>query len=436
MSQFFSDVDAPVNESRKKVAQQRESSDEGQGEGMNKKEARIQALRLEMLQAEESLNNKSVDKTLRSLQKNAKFVDKDLPFVRKFFERVAESKKVSQAIKDRCVVFAAKLYDEGKVVQNVNVKKRVSVREELDAIVSLRDTDEKCRRINDLLENCASNPETFEILKTKLFILVNKGDRRHIDTVYSTVLDVCALYDSTASLVLDGTDLKKLFVQQIKTYLNMILLTITEDEKSMFMKIANAFRKYDESTVNRKVLDFKYFVLHESVSVDDKDFKLLYLVRNEVHDQALRYFEDNEEYLLAADEKPVLEACHVLGLWCFRSKHFMSAFKALQRCHYYGHGNYETKLLVLCCLLNHDVREERFFKYFLEQLAVLEKNALQLESGVPKNEIMRAFFFLMCHDNVSCEGILTRIEPELDCHDILQEIVARMASTGEDLLAV
>lgn len=429
MSQFFADIDVEQSEVRKKPAYKKEIFDEE--DAVSKKDSRIQAIKLEILHAEESLNNKSVDKVLRLLQKSSRFLSEVQQLVQSFFQKVLANKKVSQATKSKCTAFMEKFErEEMDVWRSRNVERKGSVVNDLSTIMCLKDVDEKCRKLRNLQKHTTGVAEKFKVLMSELMVLVHVSEKRYLEQIRDLVCQLSEMYKNNVSLSVDGVDLKKLFVQQARTHLVMLLSFVTEEEQFIFDDIANALRKYDQEYVDRKTLEFKYFHLHDFVENEDSNFKLLYMTKNGMYDSALQYFEENEGNLLKSEEKPVLDAMLMLGNWAFCAKKYILAFKLLQRCYYSNYRCCETKLLVLCCVLNYKILHEKFFQHFIDQVSVLEKNPLLLESGCLRDEIFRAFFLLMSYDHAECENILRKAEPKLDCHDMLQKCVQSLV---EDL---
>lgn len=430
MSQFFADIDVEQSEVRKKPVFRKELSDDE--DAVSKRDSKVQAIRLEIRNAEESLNNKSVDKVLRLLQKSSRFLSEVQPLVQSFFQKVLASKKVSQATKSKCVAFKERFErEEENVERDEGVVKKVSVGDELAAIMSLKDVDEKCRKLKNLQKHTTGDTEKFKVLMSELMVLVHASEKRYLEQIRDLVCQLSEMYKNRGSLSMDGVDLKKLFVQQARTHLGMLLSFVSREEQSIFADIVSALREHDQEYVDRRMLEFKYFHLHDFVENEDRNFKLLYLTKNEMYDSALQYFEENKGYLLESEEKPVLDALLMLGGWAFYAKRYLLAFRLLQRCYYSNYSNCEMKLLVLCCILNYKVVHEKFFQHFVEQLSVLEKNPLLLESGCLRDEVFRAFFLLMSYDHAACENILKKAEPELECHDALQQCVQSMVDELE-----
>lgn len=422
MSQFFSDIDEPAKEATKKDTAQREFSDEE--EIFNKKEVRVQAVRLEILQAEESLSNKSVDRVLRLLQKNQKFLSKDMHFVKKFLDNVLVAKKISQTVKSKCREFLSKFFEtDTQILKAGALRKKATLSEELSVIMNLKNFATKCKRIDGLLERTTSETEKFKVLVSKMLIYINNLENCNMQSVYSLTCQISDIYDRNDTLVFEDVDMKRLFVHQIGTYLDGLLRVIVEDTYSLLEKISGVLCKYDESMVSKKMLSFKYFLLGEYVENQDCDFRLLYLTKNQKNYEALTYFAENMSYLLESEERPVLVALYEFGHWCFTAGEYNASFKALQRCYYSGFEDCESRLLILCCILNRDIVGEEFFCYFLEQLSALEKNPMLLESGIKKKEILRAFLLLSCYDYMGCESILQKIEPNIRCTDYLKGYV-------------
>lgn len=431
MSQFFADIDVEQSEVRKKPVFKKELSDDE--DGVSKQDSKIQAIRLEIRNAEESLNNKSVDKVLRLLQKSSRFLHEVQPLVQGFFQKVLANKKVSQATKSKCVAFMERFEGEERNVQRgEGVEKKVSVGDELAAIMSLKDVDEKCQKLKSLQKHAAGDSEKFKVLMSELMVLVHASETKYLEQIRSLVCQLSEMCKSSGSLSMDGVDLKKLFVQQARTHLGMLLSFVSTEEQSIFTDIVGALREHDQEYVDRRMLEFKYYHLHDFVENGDRNFRLLYLTKNEMYDSALQYFEENEGYILETEEKPVLDGLLMLGSWAFYTKKYLLAFRLLQRCYYSSYSTCEMKLLVLCCILNYKVMRERFFQHFVEQLSVLEKNPLLLESGCLRHEVFRAFFLLMSYDHTECENILRKAEPELECHDVLQQCVQSMVDELEE----
>lgn len=422
MSQFFADIDVEQSEVRKKPTFKKEASDEE--DVVSKKDSRIKTIKQEIQHAEENLNNKSVDKVLRLLQKSNRFWGEVQPLVQSFFEKVLANKKVSQAAKSKCMAFMERFEkEEENVGHGVNVKRKVSVGDEIAAIMSLKDVDDKYRKLVNLHNHITGDAEKFKVLMSELMVLVHTSEKRYLEQIHDLVCQLSDMYKKCSSLFLDGVDLKKLFVQQARTHLGTLLSFVSREEQSIFADIACTLRIHDQEYVDRKILEFKYFHLHDFVENEDSNFKLLYLTKNGMYDSALQYFENNESYLFESEETPVLDALLMLGNWAFYAKKYILAFRLLQRCYYSNYSHCEAKLLILCCVLNYKVLHEKFFQHFIDQLSVLEKNPLLLESECLRNEIFRAFFLLMSYDQTECENILKKAEPELDCHDLLQKCV-------------
>lgn len=393
MSHFFSQTEEDTKEEKRTNKLLESSSEE---EKISKKDSKLSALKLELLEAQENPSNKNIDKALRTIQKNMKLLKNNPPFLVKFFTSIDSAKKVSKSIKEKAKDIYEKM-TETIVIDFKKEKKQFSLQERIIDIINLKDCKTKIIKLEELQ---AHNPaEKFKILLTKVLVFLQN---RYLNDLIACFKEIKNIYDVEETVLFNEIDLKKLFISQFTLYFNFL---INYKEEELINELASILRCLDEETVKRKMLEYKYLIKNEYLFTDIFDYKLMYFVKNDKLEEAIQFYKENKSDF-KIEEQIIKLGLHELARKCFDHNEYLLSFEIYQDL--FNHEKSEEVeeiLFALCAIIPSKLKDQKFFEHFIDCFLAFE-NEMLLKSCRKKEEIFRAFFYKESGNYAMAERIL------------------------------
>ncbi|RVD93179.1 hypothetical protein TUBRATIS_003050 [Tubulinosema ratisbonensis] len=374
MSHFFSSS----KQENSSKPQKNYQSDSTESEKSHKKTDKLTILKEKLSQTLANPTNKSVDKAIKSIHRNVKLI-KDKQFLIDFYNSISAAKKVSSSTKSKLKEMIDQMNEEIKL-EIKKEKRKISLQEQILEILNFKEVNDKLRKLEQL--SWENKAERFKILLTKVLILLQNNI---LCDLLNCFVEMKELFKEK-SLIFNDFDLKNLFVSQFGMYFNFLM---TYQEDSLINELALLLSDINKEIVERKVLEYKYFVKNDFIQTELFEFKLLSLVKNDKLEESILFYEKNKEIFDLEDEV-VKKGLVEFGKKCFDTKKYFLSFEVLQRVYYFDKSE-EDLLFVNCVVIPSQVKNERFFEYFLESFLRCE-NEMLLSSCKSKNEIFRAFF--------------------------------------------
>lgn len=429
MSQFFKNFeeDNISNQPKKAPVKPVQESDEEEEEKISNKEKRLNELQEEVFRIEETCDSREVEAFLKNIKKYKTVIKDGLPlFLVSFLKLALESQKMPQGTKNKIKKFLstnAAQKVEPVAVQANNIVVDDQNDEEKEEI-SLNNT------ILDLSKRLAYEElvhefENLRDLKTK----ANERAKICLSLLNLHMKNKCGDFNKVASLLDEILDcvkdevqfmeinFKRYFQKNIDVYLDYLISisrAINHDALKGYFKKT----KYlNNELVERKELEFKFYVLNENVETDDKIYHLLYLIRRKTYQNAYNYYTANK-----GTYRNCLKIKVELGLLAFESCDFLVAFNILQQCYLEGFRDNENILFILCIILENEVVDMEFFDIFIDNIRIIEDNVFMLKTNTIKSEIFRAYYLLKNEDYVNADKILSEIAPGVNFSQIFKSV--------------
>ncbi|TBU12775.1 hypothetical protein CWI38_0634p0030 [Hamiltosporidium tvaerminnensis] len=441
MSQFFKDFDdEEINEKSKKITKKaffdEDSSEEK--DKISKKEKKKNELQLLVISAEEDFSVKQAENIVKTFKKNSNIFKNDIPrFLKRFFLQIIEEKKSTASLK-RQVNEILKKYEKEDTIKEDEVVKTEEKRTEVfeNKLLAILEIENYKTKIETLFELSKSkNLQDSELAKIYMSLLgifnneiantksentpKKKELLKEIFIVMNFLLEIFFKHDT---LFYENIDLKKLFTENLNFYIVKIFDIIDE---SYFDSCRDLLKKTESISLEiskSKSLEFSFFYDNKIIENEIFPFNILYLLRiNEYEKSKSLYLES--EYIKTPTYFKVISE---LGIMAFYKQDFIFSFKLLQECYFEANfHNLENYLLIMCVIHEEKVINEIFFNIFLEKIRLLENNKLILKAYDSKLEIFRAYLFLYNFDYKKSYEILKKIEPRLECYDVLKNRVLK-----------
>lgn len=356
-------------------------SDSSEEEKQSKKTSKKTLINQEILEAQTNPSNKSVEKVIKSVQKNKNHVTKQQ--LLNFYTLISKAKKVSLSTKNKLKEIVDHFGEEVKI-ELKKEKRKISLQEEIIEILNFTDLNEKIAALEKL--NSTNKSERFKILQTKVLVYLQNNILTDLITCFKEMKEIF----KEESLIFNDFDLKKLFVSQVGMYFNYLM---NYKEDALINETADLLRDINKEVVERKLLEYNYFVKNNCIFTESFDFKMLYFIKNDKLEECISFYEENKE-IFNLEEEIIRKGMIELGKQCFLNKKYSLSFEILQKVYYSDNTDIslEEILLVNCVLIPSELKNEKFFEYFLNSFLSYE-NEMLLESCKTKNEIFRAFFY-------------------------------------------
>ncbi|TBU15979.1 hypothetical protein CWI38_0038p0060 [Hamiltosporidium tvaerminnensis] len=441
MSQFFKDFDdEEINEKSKKITKKaffdEDSSEEK--DKISKKEKKKNELQLLVISAEEDFSVKQAENIVKTFKKNSNIFKNDIPrFLKRFFLQIIEEKKSTASLK-RQVNEILKKYEKEDTIKEDEVVKTEEKRTEVfeNKLLVILEIENYKTKIETLFELSKSkNLQDSELAKIYMSLLgifnneiantksentpKKKELLKEIFIVMNFLLEIFFKHDT---LFYENIDLKKLFTENLNFYIVKIFDIIDE---SYFDACRDLLKKTESISLEiskSKSLEFSFFYDNKIIENEIFPFNILYLLRINEYEKSKSLYLESEYIKTPAYFKVISE----LGIMAFYKQDFIFSFKLLQECYFEANfHNLENYLLIMCVIHEEKVINEIFFNIFLEKIRLLENNKLILKAYDSKLEIFRAYLFLYNFDYKKSYEILKKIEPRLECYDVLKNRVLK-----------
>jgi hypothetical protein len=381
------------------------------------KEKKLAELHLEVLSLEDDFSLKKAEALIKNLKKYNAVLKAGLPsFLSKGFDKIVENKKCSSSLRAKINKVKEKYKEEETPLGEETTGKPEKVVCFSDHLNSALLSDDKEGSLATLMESRTDESEIAKIYFTLLGIRLKDLGPSRFDKLLDTLKGIGDLVGCGASLVYEGVDLRKNFIDNLGLYLDKLLSVMGDDKRDAYLDLLEYLNQVEGGIAETKYLEFKYFIEKVNVKTENKVFRLLYLVRED------EYLACKEHYLENRVNYPV-NILKEFGLRGFKCKDYLFCFKVLSDCYFSGESDLENTLSIVCVIIENEIKQEKFYSLFIEWLRCMEKNCMLLRSGNKKNEIFRAFYFLKKYDYSKCASILNGLEPGLECEDILRKSV-------------
>lgn len=418
MSQFFKDFDEEnlQSQSKKQPIKIKSDSDELEGEErITNKDKKLQELQEEIFQLEETYNNRDIEQFIKNIKKYKLILKDQMPtFLYNFFN-VALSKIKSAGTKNKIKKLLAsheKLKEESVEIQtNVAGLERIVVKEDEEEklnelIISMSRKLSYVDLVRELLilkNSKTANNEKCKICLTLLNLHI-KNKSLEFEMIGDLIDEVLVYLKQSQKFM--GVNFNTYFENNIEIYLNYMMLICDHEHQPQFKVYLEKTKWLNNEVVCRKELEFIFYNCNENILNDDKIYRILYLIRSKLYEDAYNYYKANEhlyeDYLRIKVE---------LGILAFESKAFMFSFEILQKCYFSGQKEQENLLFILCIILEEEVLESDFFDIFIDNLSILEDNIFMLKMNQVKGEIFRAYYMFKNEDYLSADRILEEVRP-------------------------
>jgi hypothetical protein len=402
MSKFFESVEEEKAEQKKSVVERDLLEPE---EKQSRKEKKLHGLRCRVMELGEEENQKKFDKELKKLFTEIRKAEHAFdgampPFLGKFLR----SEKAYTKSHRKTIDELMGKYEKKEMAEAFEEERdQKAVRDELDMILEIRNAEERRRALLIFKDKAEDDCLKAKSLLVLLSMYVTSNDAEHILTIIEE-LGVCFRDSSPAG------QMRKDFCENLEFYLTQA------HGSSRYEEVLGKIRYLDESLVDKKMLELKYFGLNQAVETEDPKFRVLYYTRSGDYESARDQYEKTE-----FGEEPLdLAICREFGVAAFRNMDFELSFGLLTKCREKS-LSLETKLL--CVILNDRIRESKTFKRFLEEFRDFEVNRLCLASANQALEVYRSFYLLSMLDLEESASIIRKFVPSFDGRPWLSNFV-------------
>ncbi|KAG0435316.1 hypothetical protein DMUE_4777 [Dictyocoela muelleri] len=383
MSEFFNFQEETEKKKISKFIAEESSDDEIK---MTNKDKKLEELRKQVLEMKPS----ELESFVKNIKKYKNLFKQGLPsFLLKFFEENMKNRdKCNKALatKIKRVIEQYKVVDEGEVKVIEKTERKVDFHEKLNQLM-------KGKGVISNLDKLYSESGCLEKIRID-FVKIGIFNQEIIQKKFKN-------YDLYANLIRDISklingpedpsegELKSLnenFKKNLSFFLEKLMSILDVENFSDFDSLLEELNNSGYET-GREKLEFYYFYKNELLETEDKEYKILFFVRNGDYDFAKRHYSEKDLSNCDIDERILYE----MGVLAYKSSDLIFAFDIFERI-----KNKDTTLfkLSLCAILGPVLKSRNFFqKVFLQKIKTFENKYL-LPSVYVENEIIRLFFLI------------------------------------------